>query len=215
MLPPTATSPTDPKGERGDAEQWKELTAQKVAQSGVDQKERGERHERSHWYCKKYTAPAFSGNCPTLANADNKRHTCSIFQNQRAMDLKGRLILWWLLLKRYAGFRQMSFSAGKLAQCLIQGDSLRKQRRQGRESHNVSITLLGIIKGRRKITSERERKQLCSRFLFKKKVVIITTTITKLFSMNKIQQNKGAHVKSKPLTPWLHVWAYRKTLTVS
>lgn len=28
--------------------------------------------------------------------------------------------------------------------------------------------------------------------------------------MNKIQQNKGAHVKSKPLTPWLHVWAYRK-----
>lgn len=95
----------------------------------------------------------------------------------------------------------MSFSAGKLAQCLIQGDSLRKQRRQGRESHNVSITLLGIIKGRRKITSERERKQLCSRFLFKKKVVIITTTIIKLFSMNKIQQNKGAHVKSKPLTP--------------
>lgn len=49
------------------------------------------------------------------------------------MDLQGRLILWWLLLKRYAGFRQMPFSAGKLTQCLIQGDSLRKQCRQGRE----------------------------------------------------------------------------------
>lgn len=85
-------------------------------------------------------------------------------------------------MKRYAGFRQMPFSAGKLAQCLIQGDSLRKQRRQGRESHNVSITLLGIIKGRRKITSERERKERCSRFLLGKKIVIIITIIMKLFS---------------------------------
>lgn len=63
----------------------------------------------------------------------------------------------------------MPFSAGKLAQCLIQGDSLRKQRRQGRESHNVSITLLGIIKGSRKITSERERKERGSRFSLHKK----------------------------------------------
>lgn len=94
----------------------------------------------------------------------------------------------------------MPFSAGKLAQCLIQGDSLRKQRRQGRESHNVSITLVGIIKGRRKITSERERNERCSRFSLKKNVVIIiTTTIIKLLSRKKIQRNKGAPVKSKPL----------------
>ena len=67
----------------------------------------------------------------------HKRHTGNIFQNQRAMDLQGRLILWWLLLKRYAGFRQMPFSAGKLTQCLIQGDSLRKQCRQGREQQRL------------------------------------------------------------------------------
>lgn len=96
----------------------------------------------------------------------------------------------------------MPFSAGKLAQCLIQADSLRKQRRQGRESHNVSITLLGIIKGRRKITSERERKERCGRFWLQKNIVIIITTTTiKLFSRKKVQQNKGGRVKSKPLAP--------------
>lgn len=66
------------------------------------------------------------------------------------MDLQGRLILWWLLLTRYAGFRQMPPSTGKLTQCLIQGDSPRKQHRQGRERNNVSITLLGIIKKKKK-----------------------------------------------------------------
>ena len=67
----------------------------------------------------------------------HKRHTRNIFQNQRAMDLQGRLILWWLLLERYAGFRQMPFSTGKLTQRLIQGDSLRKQCRQGRERQRL------------------------------------------------------------------------------
>lgn len=123
---------------------------------------------RDHIYSARNTRLLPSAGLSYPHKCQHKRHICSIFQNQRAMDLQGRLILWWLLLKRYVGFRQMPFSASKLAQCLIQGDSLRKQRRQGRESHNVSITLLGIIKGRRKIMSERERKEWCSRFLMGK-----------------------------------------------
>lgn len=81
------------------------------------------------------------------------------------MDLQGRLILWWLLLTRYAGFRQMPRSTGKLTQCLIQGDSPRKQYRQGRERSNVSITLLGIIKEEKKNGIQGESGKLHCSFL--------------------------------------------------